>query len=100
MKPLLVALLVASPVLAADPATTCLATKMARAGAYEHCLLKSAAKAVKTESPADSAKCDAKFAAAWAKAETNGGDACPTSGDVTTIGDQVRADVAAIIAAL
>jgi hypothetical protein len=96
----IVLLLIGTTASAGDPAVTCKATKMARAGAYNSCLLKTAAKALRYGGTADTAKCDAKFAAAWTKAEANGGGACPTTGDGTTIRDQVQADVADIIAAL
>jgi hypothetical protein len=94
------AVVIGTTALAGDPAITCKATKMARAGAYNSCLLKTAAKALRYGGTPDSAKCDTKFAAAWTKAEANAGGACPTTGDATAIGNQVQADVAAIIAAL
>jgi hypothetical protein len=90
----------AAPAPAADPAITCLTSKMLRAGAYDLCLLKATARAVKRGEPPDLAKCDAKFALAWAKIEAKAGGACPTTGDATGIAAQVQADVAAIVAAL
>jgi hypothetical protein len=93
------AVLIGSVALAVDPATLCKATKMTVAGAYDLCLLKAYAKALKTGGTPD-AKCKTKFTASWTKAEAKSNGTCPTSGDATSIGNQVEADVAAIIAAL
>ena len=84
----------------ADPAETCRTNKMLRAGAYDLCLLKVTARAARRGEPPDTAKCDTKFALAWAKVEAKSGGACPTSGDATAIAAQVQGDVAAIVASL
>ena len=85
---------------AVDPAIACKADKMRRAGLYDLCLLKVNARALKAGTAVDTAKCDAAFAAAWARVETRGEGACPTNGDASTIGAQVRGDVTGIITAL
>lgn len=97
---LLTVALLAATARAVGPAAACRANKMLRAGVYDLCLLKATARAAKVGGAPDVAKCDAKFAAAWAKVEARGGGACPTSGDAAMIAGQVEADVAAIVAAL
>lgn len=92
--------MLAVPAVAADPAVVCKTTKMIRAGTYDLCLLKEAARAMKRGEAPDTAKCDAKFAAAWARAEAKAGGTCPTVGDASAVGGQVNADVASIIFAL
>ena len=84
----------------ADPATVCKADKMRRAGLYDACLLKARAKALRAGTMPDVGRCDAKFAAAWAKAEAKGAGACPTNGDATTMAAQVNGDVSGVAAAL
>lgn len=93
--------LIAASALAADQAVTCKTSKMVRAGAYDLCVLKATAAAVKQGAAAlDLSRCDAKLAAAWAKLEAKSGGLCPTSGDAGAIAAQVRNDASAIVAAL
>ena len=93
--------LIAASALAADQAVTCKTSKMVRAGAYDLCVLKATAAAVKQGAAApDLWRCDAKLAAAWAKLEAKSGGLCPTSGDAGAIAAQVRNDASAIVAAL
>lgn len=68
-------------------AQRCEATKLKVAGAYNLCLLKAQAKAVKpgAEISGDLAKCDSTFARLWARAERKGGASCPTSGDAASL---------------
>jgi len=99
--PLVISMLIAGTIArAADPAETCRTNKMQRAGTYNLCLLKATARAIRHAEPPDTTKCDAKFAAVWAKDEARSGGACPTSGDAGPIATQVQGDVAAIVAAL
>jgi hypothetical protein len=95
-----ITVLLATAVHAADPAEICRTTKMLRAGVYDLCLLKKAARAARRGEPPDVTKCDTKFLLTWAKADARSAGACPTTGDAATIGGQVQGDVAAIIAAL
>ncbi|HJW69220.1 MAG TPA: hypothetical protein VJ829_07680 [Candidatus Binatia bacterium] len=93
--------LLGATALAADPAVTCKTSKMVRAGTYDLCVLKATALALKQGAVApDLSRCDAKFAAAWAKVEAKAGGLCPTSGDADAIAAQVRNDASAIVAAL
>jgi len=96
-----IVVLAAATALAADPATTCKLSKIARAGEYDLCVLKATVLALKQGAAApDLSRCDAKFVKAWARAEANAGGLCPTSGDSAAIAAQVQADAAAIVAAL
>jgi hypothetical protein len=93
--------LLGATALAADPAVTCKTSKMVRAGTYDLCVLKATALALKQGAVApDLSRCDAKFAAAWAKVDAKAGGLCPTSGDADAIAAQVRNDASAIVAAL
>ena len=83
-----------------SPAAKCEATKLKRAGLYNACRMKAQAKAVKSGKPVDFSKCDATFADKWALAETDGGMACPTSGDLSAVQSQVASDTALIITRL
>src|SRR5262245_25265557 len=99
--PVMISMLIAGAVArAADPAETCRTNKMQRAGAYNLCLLKATARAIRHGEPPDTTKCDAKFAIVWAKDEARSGGTCPTSGDAGPIAAQVQGDVVAIVAAL
>ncbi len=84
---------------APDPAAKCEADKNVAAGTYAACRHAAFAKAVKKD-PAnplpDFSKCDAKVLAKWAKIETKGGAACPTTGDDTAIQALVASHVAAV----
>lgn len=73
-------------------ADRCETAKLKRAGQYSFCRLKAEAKAVRTGDPVDYSKCDLKFSAKWADAESGGGGACPTTGDAADIQDQVTRD--------
>ena len=63
------------------PAEKCEAAKLSAAGKYGACRLGAEKKAVLAGTAADYTKCDTKYMAAWDKAETKYGGACPTSGD-------------------
>ena len=82
----------AASVSALDPGPKCEAAKNKIAGKYAFCRQKAEAKAIKTGVPADYSKCDSKFTGKWATAETNGGGACPSTGDQTGIQNQITAD--------
>jgi len=85
---------------AATPAERCLATKITRAGQYHACRSKVDAAAVLDGTSPDFAKCDRRFAGAWADAEAKARVACPTTGDASAIGARVTGDVEDVIAAL
>jgi hypothetical protein len=76
----------AGSAVAVPPAEKCEAGKLKQAGLYGFCRLKAEAKAVKSGSAPDYAKCDAKLGLEWAEIETKGGTMCPTSGDQTLLG--------------
>lgn len=97
---LVVALLAVGSARAVDPADACKADKMRRAGLYDLCLLKARSKALKKGIAPNLGRCDAQFAAGWAKAEAKAAGACPTTGDAATLAARVNADVAGVIAAL
>jgi hypothetical protein len=71
--------------LAADPALTCEANKLAAAGKYAQCRLRTEAKAVKLGLTADFSRCTQHFDRKWEAAETSGAGACPTLGDAATV---------------
>jgi hypothetical protein len=104
----LAALLVALPALAAppDPAERCEAAKNRAAGRYAACLQDARARAVERGDPLDTARCEAKLAAAWQGAEARAarkGGSCPTEGDLADLdaligahGDTVGAALAGL----
>lgn len=75
-----------------SPFLKCQADKNNIAGQHAACRQKAEADRVKTgdltKHAAALAKCDATFAAKWAKAESKAGGACPTNGDETEIRSQ------------
>ncbi len=77
-------------------AEKCSAQKMKVAGKYVFCRVKAAAKAIKTAATADFTKCDAKFAAKWAKIEAKAAGACPAGADLQGLGDIAIADAGLI----
>ena len=101
---LLVAILVALAVFAprahaVDATVACTASKLQRAGELHLCLLNDAARILRGR-PSQLAKCEAKFMAGWAKAETKANGACRTAGDEAALKAQVTAQAVAIFLAL
>jgi hypothetical protein len=82
----------ATAALAVDSAEKCQASKLKLAGKYGFCRLKAESKAIKTATPVDYSKCDAKFSGAWAVAETAGAGTCPTNGDEALQQSELTAD--------
>lgn len=70
---------------ARSAADTCEASKLNTSGRYGACRLRAASKAVDVGATADFGKCDAKFAAKWAHAESAAAGQCPTDGDEAAI---------------
>jgi hypothetical protein len=84
----------AAPAAAVTDAEKCEAAKLTVAGKYNSCLLKAAAKAVKTGDPVDHTNCDGKFIRKWTVAESI--PMCPTTADDAGIQAQVTADASFI----
>jgi len=62
------------------------------AGKYVFCRMKAEAKAIKKGTAPNFAKCDAKFAAKWAKIEAKAAGACATTGDADNVAAIAIAD--------
>jgi predicted dienelactone hydrolase len=78
--------------MASGSAASCVAAKLKAAGKQCACLHKTwAGAALKRLTDPVFAACDAKLEAAYAKAESKAGGACPTAGDGAAVADQVRA---------
>ena len=66
-------------------ADKCESSKLIGSGNLSSGQLRAAAKAVKSGETADASKCEAKFAATWARAEASGMGQCPSTGDEAAI---------------
>ncbi len=78
------ALAIVYPVSAADLALKCQAKKLAFAGKYGQCRLKTASKADRRGTLPDFSKCDLSFLNKWVRVESRG--TCPSEGDVEGVG--------------
>ena len=78
----------------------CHAAKLKAAGKHCLCRHKALVKAALKGGAADVTKCEAKFSAAFAKAELKGGGQCPSEGDSTLIDSRLDSLAATIDAAL
>jgi len=88
---------VAGTALAADPAVKCESGKLKESSKYSACRLKADAKAVTKGITADYAKCEAKFADKWTKAENKAGAGnCPSEGDQVSMDARITTDVAEV----
>src|SRR4030095_1477904 len=71
---------------ALDPDDKCKSSKMKTGGKYGFCRLNAESKAAKTGGTPNFSKCDAKFSAKWAQAESTAGmGVCPSEGDQAAI---------------
>lgn len=82
--------------MASGNAAACVAAKLKAAGKKCACVHKIQATATLKKTVPDFTACDAKLAAAYAKAEAKAGGACPTSGDAEAVCDQVQASFAEV----
>lgn len=81
---------------ASGDAAACVAAKLKAAGKKCACVHGIQAKATQKGTTPDFTACDAKLAAAYAKAEAKAGGACPTAGDAEAICDDVQASFAEV----
>jgi hypothetical protein len=70
---------------AVDSRTGCQADKNKHAGKYLACRMKIVAAGLRAAEAPDFSTCDARFAAAWRKAEERARRGCPTLGDVDVL---------------
>ncbi len=89
-----------SPGWGLDPAPRCESKKLKEAGKYAFCRMKAEAKAVKKNTPADYAKCDAKFSSKWGKIETAAAGTCPVTGDALAVQGQATIDATELAATI
>ena len=77
-------------------AQKCEATKLSATGKYSACRLGAEKKAVLKGIAPDYTKCDAKYTAAWGKAETKYTGMCSTTGDQSAVQQRVTGDASAV----
>ncbi len=71
------------------PARKCESAKLKEAGKYGSCRLNALSKSLVSGDPVDFAKCDEKINDKWQKAEDKAEGQCPTTGDISTIRDEI-----------
>jgi hypothetical protein len=85
---------------AVSDSARCQSAKLKTSGKYAGCRLTTVSKAIKKAQPPAFDKCDTKFAAKYVQPETKLGSACPTSGDVTAVKQQITGFTDAIATSL
>lgn len=89
-------LLLAAPVFGASDAEKCEAAKLTAAGQYSKCRFSSAKSALLRGASPNYSACDERYDTRWAKAETNFGAACRTSGDRAAVASYSSASASAL----